>query len=172
MFIRDLFSHRARVSVKDQSKKKENCRIDWILALKHLGAIPYLDACVETAAGYRRLYDLRPEDFLHDGKTLDDYFGYPLSDIMQRMIPSGLPDGRMAPETMDLHAMPISTEDAQFRSMYTQMCRFSTKLVVAWFRKRWTSSPRLLLNVLCIRQTSLSMISSHRYVGGKSCTLR
>ena len=129
MFIRDLFSYLSRVSIKAQSKNKDNYRIEWILALIRLGAIPYPDACVETAAGYRRLYDLQPEDFLHDWKTLHDYFGYPLSDIMQRMIPSGLPDGSLVPETLDLHAMPISIDDAQFRSMYTQMCKFPTKLI-------------------------------------------
>jgi hypothetical protein len=112
MFIRDLFSNLSRVSMKGQSKNKDNYRIEWILALKRLGAIPYPDACVETAAGYRRLYDLQPEDFLHDGKPLHDYFGYPLSEIMQRMIPSGLPDGSLVPETLDLHAMPISIDDA------------------------------------------------------------
>jgi hypothetical protein len=80
-FIRDLFSHLARVFTKDKSKKKENYRIEWILALIRLGAIPYPDACVETAAGYRRLYDLQPEDFLHDWKTLHDYFRVRLSSI-------------------------------------------------------------------------------------------
>jgi hypothetical protein len=48
---------------------------------------------------------------------------------MQRMIPRGLPDGSLVPETLDLHAMPISIDDAQFRSMYTQMCKFPTKLI-------------------------------------------
>jgi hypothetical protein len=43
------------------------------------------------------------------------------------MIPSGLPDGSLVPETLDLHVMPISIDDAQFRSMYTQMCKFPTK---------------------------------------------
>jgi hypothetical protein len=81
MFIWDLFSHLARIiSKQDQSKNKENYQIKWILALVHLGTIPYSDTCVETAAGYRRLYDLKPEDFLHDWKTLYDYFGYALSD--------------------------------------------------------------------------------------------
>ncbi len=66
MFIRGLFSYLSRVSIKRQSKNKDNYRIDWIFALICLGAIPYPDACVKTAAGYRSLYDLQPEDFLHD----------------------------------------------------------------------------------------------------------
>jgi hypothetical protein len=124
MCIRDLFSSLSRVSIKGRSKNKDKYRIEWILVLIRLGAIPCPDACVETAAGYRRLYGLPPEDFLHDWKTLRDYFGCPLSDIMQRvMIPSGLPDGSLVPETLDLHAVPISIDDAQFRSMYTQMCK-------------------------------------------------
>jgi hypothetical protein len=84
---------------------------------------------LETAAGYKRLYDLQPDDFLYDWRTLNDYLDYPLSDIMQRMIPSGLPDGSLVPENLDLHAMPISIDDAQFRSMYTQLCKFPTKLI-------------------------------------------
>jgi hypothetical protein len=60
MFIRDLFSHLSRVSIKGQSKNKDNYRIAWILALICLGAITYPDACVETAAGFRRMYDLQP----------------------------------------------------------------------------------------------------------------
>jgi hypothetical protein len=46
---------------------------------------------------------------------------------MQRMIPSGLPDGSLVPETLDLHA---AIDDAQFRSVYTQMCKLPTKLIL------------------------------------------
>jgi hypothetical protein len=74
MFVLDLFSYLARVSIKDLSKNKGNHLIEWILALIRLGAISYPDACVKTAAGYRRLYDLQPEDFLHNWVTLLDYF--------------------------------------------------------------------------------------------------
>jgi hypothetical protein len=78
IFIWDLFSYLATVSIKDQSKSKEYYRIEWIIALIRLGAIPYTDACVKTAAGNRRLNELQPEDFLHGWKTLHDDFGYPL----------------------------------------------------------------------------------------------
>jgi hypothetical protein len=50
MFICDLFSYLSRVSIKAQSKNKDNYQIKWILALIRLGAIPYPDSCVETAA--------------------------------------------------------------------------------------------------------------------------
>jgi hypothetical protein len=55
MFIWDLFSHLAR-NIKTRSIQEQGKLPDqkWILALVHLGAIPYPDACVETAAGYRR----------------------------------------------------------------------------------------------------------------------
>jgi hypothetical protein len=69
MFIRDLFSYLSRVSVKGQSKNKDNYQIEWILALIRLWAIPYIDTCVETVAGYRRLYDLQPETFFMIGNS-------------------------------------------------------------------------------------------------------
>jgi len=45
------------------------------------------------------------------------------------MIESGLNDGVQVPATLDLYGKPISTADQAFAQMYTQLCRFSTKLI-------------------------------------------
>ena len=45
------------------------------------------------------------------------------------MVESGLNDGIQVPATLDLYGKPISTADQAFAQMYTQLCRFSTKLI-------------------------------------------
>jgi hypothetical protein len=37
----------------------------------------------------------------------------------------------MVPESLDLQAMLISIEDAQFRTMYALLCQFQRKLILA-----------------------------------------
>jgi hypothetical protein len=67
--------------------------MEWLLKLIRLGAISKPEACVGATAGFRKLYYLHPEDFLHEWETLRDYFGYSDADIGNRMVPSGLATG-------------------------------------------------------------------------------
>jgi hypothetical protein len=77
MFLWNLVTIISRSLLKDRSKNKENHRMEWILRLILSGAIPNPEACVKTAAGYRRLYDCNRKIFSITGKlfaTTSDFW--------------------------------------------------------------------------------------------------
>jgi hypothetical protein len=79
------------------------------------------------------MFSFTAEDFLHDQETLCDYFLSSDVDIGDCMIPRGLPNGSLVPETLDVRGLAISVADAAaaaFQDMCDRMCRFPTKLIL------------------------------------------
>ena len=130
LFVRAVSDKVVRTFVEDRaSKNKEKHRLEWFIAAVYLFYFPEHADCIETQAGYRRLYDFQPEDFLHDRTTLQDLFGYSEADVGNATVDEGPPDHAQVPAPMDIYGRLINVADPEFARTYALMCRYPTRLI-------------------------------------------
>ena len=107
----------ARKSAEDRPHKmRHKHRLDRrAVAASHF-YLPVPEARVKTQAGYQRLINFQPEDFLHDTKNHQDFFGYSPADVGKETEDAGPHDHEQVPATMvtanrDLQGMCIINKD-------------------------------------------------------------